>query len=109
MMNPKSIYERLTEAGEEWADKHEAAELLEGTLKTMHSQCAMKYKQDGCAMNEAEHRANFDGDYIRARRAAIEARKDANKAKVRYRAAEAWFEAQRTAEASHRAASRAAT
>lgn len=108
MLNPNEIYERLTATGEEWADQNHAADLLEGTLKQVFSQCVLKYRQKNMPVSEAEHNAHRDHEYVQAREAAINARRDANKAKVRYNAAQAWFEAMRTAEATHRAAARAA-
>lgn len=108
MMNPTEIYERLTLEGDRWADEHAAAELWESTLKQVWSKCVIKYRNDGCAVSEAEHRATIDPEYIQSRSQATDARLKANKAKVRYKSAEAWFEAQRSAEATHRAASRAA-
>ena len=109
MINAQKIYERLVNEGDDWADKHAAAELLEGTLKQVFSQCVLNHRKSGAPVNECEHNANNDPDYLQARESAVEARREANRAKVRYNAANAWFEAQRTAEASHRAASRAAT
>lgn len=108
MLDPAKIYERLTNEGDNWADKHAAAELLEGTLKTVHSQCVLTKRAEGAPVGESEHHATCDPVYIESRERSIAARKEANRAKVRYKAAEAWFEAQRTAEATHRAASRVA-
>lgn len=107
-MNPTEVYERLTNEGSEWADKHAAAELLEATLKSVHSQCVIQYRSKGKPISECENLATINPDYINARRIAIEARQEANRAKVRYKSAEAWFDAMRTAEATHRAASKAA-
>lgn len=108
MIDPNKIYERLTLEGGEWVDKHQAAELLEGTLKTVHSQCVLSYRSQGLPVGECEHRATTDPSFIKARENAIQARTEANRAKVRYRAAEAWVDSMRTAEASHRAAARVA-
>lgn len=108
MVEPNKIYERLTHEGEEWADKHAAAEVLEGALKSVFSQCVLKYRKANAPVSECEHSAQVDPEYVESRQRAIDARKEANRAKVRYKAAEAWFEAMRTAEATHRAAARAA-
>jgi hypothetical protein len=37
-MNPNSVYEKLVKVGTDWADKEQAANLLEGTLKVCQSQ-----------------------------------------------------------------------
>jgi len=108
MLEPNKIYERLTQEGEAWADKHAAAEILDGTLKQVLSKCVIEYREGGCPVGESEHRAHIDPRYIEARTLTAAARQEANRAKVRYKAAEAWFDALRTAEATHRAAAKAA-
>lgn len=109
MINPHEVYKKLTTEGDDWADKHAAAELLEGTLKQVQAQQYLKYRGEGHSQGDCEQHAIADPEYTRARESAIEARKEANRAKVRYNAAQAFFEAQRTAEATHRAAAKAAT
>jgi hypothetical protein len=105
-MNPQSVYEKLTKVGEEWADREQAANLLEGSLKSIKAKIAMQHKDCGCGVAEAEMRAEDDYEYKEARKSAIEARTEAIKAKVRYQAAQAYIDAWRTVEASERAANR---
>jgi len=105
-MNPQSVYEKLTRVGEEWADREQAANILEGTLKSVKASIALQHKDKGCGVAEAEMRAESDEQYIETRFKAIEARSEAIKAKVRYQAAQAYIDAWRTVEASYRAANR---
>jgi len=109
-MNPNDVYKSFISYGTEWADKHGAAELLEGSLKSLKAQYTLEAKHaENCSMAEAETIALSMYEYRDAVKESIEARREANRARVRYDATKALFEAQRTAEASERAAMRAAT
>jgi hypothetical protein len=108
-MNPQSVYEKLVRVGTDWADKEQAANLLEGSLKSVKAKIALEHKDSGCGVAEADMRAEADKNYIDCRVAAIEARTEAIKAKVCYHAAQAYIDAWRTVEASERAANRAQT
>ena len=108
-MNPQSVYERLVRVGSDWADKEQAANLLEGSLKSVKAKIALQHKDCGCGVAEAEMRAEDDYEYKEARKTAIEARTEAIKAKVCYHAAQAYIDAWRTVEASERAANRVQT
>ena len=100
-MNPDQIYEKLKTAGEEWADAESAAGLLEEMKHTVLSQCAAKWPQD--SMSSAESKARRDEDYIRHLESMTTARKEANKAKVKYFSIQAWCDFKRTLEATNRA------
>ena len=108
-MNPQSVYEKLVRVGTDWADKEQAANLLEGSLKSVKAKIALQHKDWGCGVAEAEMRAEDDYEYKEARKTAIEARTEAIKAKVCYHAAQAYIDAWRTVEASERAANRVQT
>ena len=109
-MIPADVYREFVSRGTEWADKHGAAELLEGSLKSLKAQLTLEAKKDeSCSMAEATEIALSTSTYRDAMQGAVQARAEANKARVRYDATKALFEAQRTAEASERAAMRAAT
>ena len=108
-MIPADVYKEFVVRGTEWADKLGAAELLEGALKSLKAHYILKAKRDmSCSMAEAAERALDCQEYREAYEESVEARVAANKAKVRYDATKALFDAQRTAEASERAAMRAA-
>lgn len=109
-MIPADVYREFVKTGTDWADKHGAAEILEGSLKSLKAQLTLDAKHsEGCSMAEAESIALSASNYRDAVKAACEARTEANKARVRYDATKALFEAQRTHEATERAAMRSAT
>ena len=109
-MIPADVYKEFVRTGSDWADKHAAAEVLEGALKTLKAQLTLDAKAEHqCSMSEATEWALVSDRYVSALNAAADARREANRARVRYDATKALFEAQRTAEASERAAMRAAT
>jgi len=107
---PSDVYRSFMESGTDWADKLGAAELLESSLKSVKAQLTLEAKhQEGCSMAEAVEIALSAHSYRDFMKDAIEARTAANRARVRYDATKALFEARRTAEASERAAMRSAT
>jgi len=109
-MIPSDVYKEFVKRGTEWADCHGAAELLEGSLKSLEAQLTLEARHaEGCSMAESKTIALSCADYREAQQGAVEARTEANRARVRYDATKALFEAQRTAEASERAAMRSAT
>jgi len=109
-MEPDKIYREFIRTGTEWADALGAAELLEGSLKSLLAQETLYAKSaENCSVAAAELIALSSNTYRDAFKDAVKARMEANKARVRYDATKALFEAQRTAEASERAAMRSAT
>lgn len=98
--NPDEIYERLRLAGEEWTDKDAAANALEFAADTMLSKCFLE--ADG-SIEERKHKARVDTQYQDAKRWAIEARKAALKAKVKYDTGRVLAELRRTQESTRRA------
>jgi hypothetical protein len=107
---PAEVYREFVKRGEEWSDTHAAATLLEDTLKSLKAQYFLEAKNaEKLSVAEAEAMALSCSDYRDAVKGAVEARRCANRARVRYDARKALWEAQRTAEASHRAAMRSAT
>jgi hypothetical protein len=56
-MNPTSVYEKLVKVGTEWADAEQAANLLEGTLKSVKAKIAIQHKDCGMSVAESELRA----------------------------------------------------
>lgn len=109
-MIPADVYREFVKTGTDWADKLGAAELLEGALKSLKAQYTLEAKRgESCSMAEAEVIALSMSEYRQAMQDSVTARTEANKARVRYDACKALFEATRTAEATERAAMRAAT
>jgi hypothetical protein len=106
---PGDVYREWVKSGDDWADKLGAAELLEHSLKSLRAQITVNAKHtEGCSMAEAEQIALSCSDYRDACQGAVEARREANRARVRYDATKALFEARRTEAATERATLRAA-
>ena len=99
-MNPDSLYFKLEQAADEYADREAAASLKEEMKHTVLSQCASKWPQD--SISSAESKARRDEKYIRHLEEMIEARKEANKAKARYYSIQTWIDLTRTKESTER-------
>ena len=100
-LNPNEIAERMRLAGEEWSDLDYAASLLEETKKSVYSKLFLEAKEKTIAEREAwanAHPSLFD--HVEKMTAA---RREANKAKVRYDCAKEWTGLVRTSEATKRA------
>jgi hypothetical protein len=109
-MIPADVYKEFCLRGTDWANAHAVASQLEDGMKPLLSQLTIEAKLlEGCSMAEATAHALSSGAYRQSITEAVEGRREANIAKVRYDACKALFEAQRTAEASERAAMRSAT
>lgn len=101
MLNPNEIAERMRLAGEEWADLDAAANMLEETRKTVLAE--LVNLSQGGSMSAKESEALAHPDYKAHIVSMVNARKDANKAKVKYDSARTWTELVRTFEATKRA------
>ena len=108
-INPTAVYQAYIESGNDYADKRGAAELLEGSLKSLKAQITLEAKAaEKMSVAEAELIALSSNKYRDAMKQAIQARTEANRAQVRYTATQALWEAQRSQESSQRAAMRSA-
>ena len=97
MIDPKEIYQRLESVGLEWSEAHAKAELYAESQKSELADIALEYLDNGSkSMAEAETRARADDRYKKFISDMVGHRKAANDAKVRYSAAQAWFEGLRT-------------
>jgi hypothetical protein len=90
----------LSDAGEDWADKEAAAELLEETKKTVLAEL-MSSEQGTNA--DRERRALANPAYKLHLTNMVAARKEANRAKVRYDSGKVLAEMRRTQESTRRA------
>lgn len=105
--SPQDIYRKLVTLGEEWADAHAAAELLEETRKSLLSQLSTESQESSVSAREAF--ALRHADYLRHVENMVNLRKAANKARVRYDSARVLAELKRTEAANERATNRYAT
>jgi hypothetical protein len=100
-LNPDKIYNELMVSGEDWADKDAAANLLEEGKKSLLSQLAIAEQAPSHVKAEASAMASKQyQDYVAAM---IEARRVANRAKVRYGAIQVLAELRRSQESTRRA------
>jgi hypothetical protein len=100
-LDPARIYDQIVKAGEDWADKQAAADLLEETRKSVLA----KLMIDAAATTQAgrEMQALADPTYTEFVEGMVQARKAANKARVRYDSAKVLAELRRSQEATRRA------
>ena len=97
--NPEGIYRSLLESGEDWADKESAADLLEETKKTVLAELMQNYQGSTA---ERERLALADPAFKLHITNMVSARKEANRAKVRYDSAKVLAELRRTQESTRR-------
>ena len=98
--DPDRIYKQLTDAGEDWADKQAAAELLEETKKTVLAELmavehGSQSAKEAAALGSPTYKLHLTN--------MVAARKEANRAKVRYDSMKVLAEMRRTQESTRRA------
>lgn len=102
-MNANELTQRLVEAGETWSDLNSAASLMEELAKSVLAKIALKVIADGGSAAKAEMVARADEEYIGHVSKMVEARRKADRARVRWISGQAHLELLRTQEASKRA------
>jgi hypothetical protein len=98
--DPDKIRERLAQVGEEWADKDAAANLLEETKNSLLAELM----NTANATSEAERKriAQADPAFKLHLANMVSARKEANRARVRYETGKMWAELRRSQESTKR-------
>jgi hypothetical protein len=99
-MKPEAIYDAIVKAGEEWSDLDAAATLLEETKKSV---MAKLINEAEGSVNAREYKALADPIYRKHVEGMVTARKQANKARVRYDSAKILAELRRSEESTRRA------
>lgn len=99
--DPDLIYTQLIHAGEEWADKDAAAQMLEENKKSILAH--LMIEAPGSTSAEKERLALADPSYKHHLKLMVTARKEATVAKVRYDAMRVLSEMRRTQESTRRA------
>lgn len=102
-LDPNEIHHKLVEAGEAWADANAAAALWEETQKGFLAQLTAR-ASNGASRSHAAAQNDALGsqEYQTHCRNMVLARRDANKARVRYDSAKMWVELLRSANANRR-------
>jgi hypothetical protein len=110
-MIPADVYRSFQEKGHAWADANYQWQQLDDQTKSILAAITLEAKEvDGVSsMAEATQIALAASTYRDHLKDVAEAKRKALRAKVDYEAVQALFQAQRTVEASHRAAAGAGT
>ena len=98
--DPEAIYQKLTDAGEEWADKDAAANILEETKKSLLAELKVGFTGSDA---ERERNALAETTYKLHLKNMVAARREANRSKVRYDSMRVLAEMRRTQESTRRA------
>lgn len=98
--DPEAIYQRLNAAGDDWVDKNAGAEILEETKKTVLAEIMAGFsgstaERERCALADSAYRLHLVN--------MVKARKEANRARVRYDSVRVLAEMRRTQESTRRA------
>lgn len=100
-LDAEQIYHTLIKSGEEWADAEAAADILERTRESVLAKLMNECKETAVAAKKTI--ALADQEYIDFVTGMVQARKIANKAKVRYESAKTLSELRRSEESTRRA------
>jgi hypothetical protein len=100
-MDAEKIYNNLVKAGEEWSDAEAAASLLEETRKSVLAR--LMNESSVASLGGKEMMALADPVYTSFVEGMVNARKAANKARVRYDSAKILAELRRSEESTRRA------
>ena len=100
-MDPEQIYAALIDAGDAWSEAEAAASLLEETRKSVLAKLMNEAAASSVAAKEME--AQGDDTYVDFVNRMVQARKAANKAKVRYDSGKVLAELRRSQESTRRA------
>jgi NMD protein affecting ribosome stability and mRNA decay len=98
--NPEAIFAKLNATGEDWVDKNAAAEILEETKKSVLAELMNALEGP---KTEREARALADPTYRLHITNMVTARKEANRARVKYDSMRVLAEMRRTQESTRRA------
>lgn len=107
MINPNEIYQRLCDSGTKWAELNAQANQLEEMKKVILSRLKSEHARESNAT--AETKALASEEYQTHITGMVEARRQADIAKVEYESRKAYVDLVRTLESSRRAEMRLAS
>jgi hypothetical protein len=100
-VDANELYHKLTQAGDDWADKQAAYNVLDDTKNAVLAQLMLKSNATSVAAKEIEAKASKEyTDHVKHTQ---EAMKLALKAKVNYESIKIWIDLKRSEEATRRA------
>jgi len=102
-MDPAKLHQALVEKGTEKARTAAYAATTDRLRKQVRAKCVVAFINSGATLGKAEHLALLEPEYIEACERAEKAEEDSGIAAVQYEAAQSWFRAWQTLEASERA------
>lgn len=100
-MDANELFHKLTVAGNDWADKQAAYNILEDTKNAVLAQLMLKSQATSVAAKEIEAKASKE--FTEHVQNTQEAMKAALKAKVQYESIKTWIDLKRSEEATRRA------
>lgn len=100
-MDADKLFHKLTLAGDDWADKQAAYNILEDTKNAVLAKLMLKSQATSVAAREIEAKASQE--FTEHVQATQEAMKEALKAKVHYESIKTWIDLKRSEEATRRA------
>lgn len=100
-MDANELFHKLTVAGNDWADKQAAYNILEDTKNAVLAQLMLKSHATSVAAKEIEAKASKE--FTEHVQNTQEAMKAALKAKVQYESIKTWIDLKRSEEATRRA------
>lgn len=96
-IDPDAVFHKINSAGDEWVQLNAKAKLLEDCEKSELSELVLQYLENGAKSNaEAEAKARADQRFKDHLAKKNEARRLADEALIKYKAANVWWEATRT-------------
>lgn len=101
-LDPEAIYKEVTDAGEDWADKKSAYEMLDDNTKSVLADITSNFMDGRMSKTEAEMRALASGEYKNHLASVSAARKAWLKAQVRYDSLKMLAELKRSQESTRR-------
>jgi hypothetical protein len=99
-VDANELYYKLTQAGDDWADKQAAYNVLDDTKNAVLAQLTLKSEATSVAAREIEAKASKE--YTEHVKHTQDAMKAALKAKVNYESIKIWIELKRSEEATRR-------
>jgi hypothetical protein len=100
-VDANELYHKLTQAGDDWADKQASYNVLDDTKNAVLAQLMLKSNATSVAAKEIEAKASKEyTDHVKHTQ---EAMKLALKAKVNYESIKIWIDLKRSEEATRRA------
>lgn len=101
ILDANELYQRLIEAGNDWADKQAAFNVLDDTKNSVLAKLTLKSDATSVSAREVDAKASQEyTDHVKATQNAF---KEALKAKVKWESIRIWIDLRRSEEATRRA------